>query len=130
MFFGVALIGLSELFPHWSYFDPMTSGRRPAGYHFFTEKPEVKGRGEVFGTDGMLDLTQRLDIKRDGLRTLLQRLLISLFTLARIILFKDILSLGWKVLSALIICLSLPLFLFWLNELHFEYWELPKLISQ
>ena len=44
---GIVLFGLSELFPPWVYEDKSTSAKRPAGYHFFNEKPKVKSPAEM-----------------------------------------------------------------------------------
>jgi hypothetical protein len=33
----------------WDYFDSDTSGRRPAGFHFFLTPPQPKSVKEVFG---------------------------------------------------------------------------------
>lgn len=131
---GILLISLSELFPPWAYFNRMTSGRRSAGYYFFTNKPEVKSRDEMLGmfpeSIGAYDVMQAIEVKRDGIRILLQRLFLSLFTLALIIIFKNKLSLGWMILAALILCLGLPPFYFWLGELRFNYRLSQHLISQ
>ena len=40
---GAALVALMLLFPPWDYFDPDTSGRSSAGYHFFLSPPDSKG---------------------------------------------------------------------------------------
>jgi hypothetical protein len=45
---GGALVTLMLLFPPWDYFDPDTSGRRPAGYHFFLTPPEPRPAKEIF----------------------------------------------------------------------------------
>jgi hypothetical protein len=122
LLFGIALIAFSDLFPPWVYFDAMTSGQRSAGYHFLQKKPEAKSRAEVFGsTREGLDLTQNLEVKPDRLRIDLQRLFLSLFTLALIILFKNKPSLGWKILAGLIICLGIPPFYFWLYIFRLDH---------
>src|SRR6267154_982787 len=45
----VILVALIFLFPPWDYFDPDTSGRTSAGYHFFLTPPESKSATEIFG---------------------------------------------------------------------------------
>jgi hypothetical protein len=114
---GIALIVLSELFPHWVYFDAMTSGKRSAGYHFFTNKPEIKSRDEMLKifpvTREDYDFMQSLEVKPDRLRILLQRLLLSVFTLGLVILFKNNLSLGWIIVVVPIICFGLWLLYLW-----------------
>ncbi|MDQ3012628.1 MAG: hypothetical protein M3X11_18195 [Acidobacteriota bacterium] len=124
LLFGIALIALSELFPPWVYFNRMTSGKRSAGYHFFKNKPEVKSRAEMLemfpDSEERYDLMQAIEVQRDSIQILLQRLFLSLFTLVLIILFKNNLSLGWKVLAGLIICLGIPPFYFWLYVFRLE----------
>ncbi len=66
------------------------------------------------------DLMQAIEVQRDSIQILLQRLFLSLFTLVLIILFKNNLSLGWKVLAGLIICLGIPPFYFWLYVFRLE----------
>lgn len=122
---GLALLALSELVPYWLFFDVMTSGKRSAGYHFFTKNPKVEGPAEMLKLfpDHLAgdDVTKYIEVKRDGFRTFLQRLFLSLFTLALIILFKYALSFGWKILAVLIICLGIPPFYFWSDSLRFDY---------
>src|SRR5947209_4150820 len=43
-----ALVALMLLFPPWDYFDPDTSGRRSAGYHFFLTPPDPRPARELF----------------------------------------------------------------------------------
>lgn len=105
------MLTLSELFPHWIYFDNVNSARRPAGYHFFTNKPKPADR----------NLPQHVEAKRDALFKLLQRAILCLFTLALFILFKNDLSLVWKVLAVIIIGLGiLPLYV-WIDYLWSYY---------
>src|SRR6266404_8349871 len=39
---GAALVALMLLFPPWDYFDPDSSGKSRAGYHFFLTPPNPK----------------------------------------------------------------------------------------
>ena len=39
---GAGLVALIFLFPPWDYYDSNTSGRSPAGYHFFLKPPDPK----------------------------------------------------------------------------------------
>jgi hypothetical protein len=39
---GAALVALMLLFPPWDNFDPDSSGRSPAGYHFFLKPPKPR----------------------------------------------------------------------------------------
>src|SRR3979409_565965 len=39
---GTGLVALMLLFPPWDYFDPDSSGRSRAGYHFFLTRPNPK----------------------------------------------------------------------------------------
>jgi hypothetical protein len=46
---GTALVALMLLFPPWDYFDPDSSARSNAGYHFFLTPPPPRPAKEIFG---------------------------------------------------------------------------------
>jgi hypothetical protein len=46
---GGSLVGLMLLFPPWDYFDPDTSGRQSAGFHFFLTPPQPRPAKELLG---------------------------------------------------------------------------------
>lgn len=50
---GGVLVVLMILFPPWEYFDADSSGRSPAGYHFFLMPPALKSPQEMFGVPKM-----------------------------------------------------------------------------
>lgn len=122
------MLVLSEMFPHWVYFDPMTSRHRPIGYRYYANPPQLKSREEmlelypnpVAGDQFM----SHVEVKKDALRTLLQRVLLLLFTCGLLITFKQNLSLAWAVIAGAIFCLSiLPLYVF-VEDLRLEFFYL------
>lgn len=69
---GALLIVLMLLFPPWDYFDPDTSGRTSAGYHFFLTPPEPKSAAEVFVRTRYPHLTR---VRLNDIRFILQLLI-------------------------------------------------------
>ena len=122
---GIALIVLSELFPHWVYFDANTSGHRPIGYQYYANPPQLKSWEEmlklypnpVAGEDFML----HIEVQKDALRTLLQRAFLLLFMCGLLITFKRNLSLAWAILAGAIFCLSIPPFYVLVDVLRLEF---------
>jgi hypothetical protein len=79
---GIALFGLSELFPPWVYKDEDTSVRRSAGYHFFNSPPKLKSPAEmrvVFSLHPN-DPTTFIGVHQNGLRLYVQRILLIVLT--------------------------------------------------
>mgnify|MGYP000479350588 CR=1 FL=1 len=125
LLFGLVLAVLSELFPHWVYFDSMTSGHRPIGYRYYANPPQLKSPEEMLKlypnpiTDD--DFMRYIRVEKDGLRTLLQRAFLLLFICGLLITFKRNLSLAWAVLAGAIFCLSVPPFYFLVDSLRLEF---------
>lgn len=122
---GITLFVLSELFPHWVYFNRNTSGHRPIGYRYYANPPQLKSREEmlelypnpVAGDDFMLNL----EVQKDAQRTLLQRAFLLLFTCGLLITFKRNLTLAWAVLAGAIFFLSVPPFYVLVDSLRLEF---------
>ncbi len=125
LIFGIAVFVLSELFPHWVYFDAMTSGHRQIGYRYYANTPQLKGPEEMLklypnpiaGDDFM----HYLRVEKDGLRTLLQRAFLLLFICGLLITFKRNLSLAWAVLAGAILCLSIMPFYVLVDSLRLDF---------
>lgn len=119
------MFALSELFPHWVYFNRNTSGHRPIGYRYYANPPQLKSREEmlklypnpVAGEDFML----LIEVQKDALRILLQRAFLLLLTCGLLITFKQNLSLAWAVLAGAIFCLSIPPFYVLVDVLRLEF---------
>ena len=69
---GAILVALIFLFPPWDYFDPDTSGRTSAGYHFFLTPPEPKSATEIFGQARFPHMTR---VRLSTIRFILQLLI-------------------------------------------------------
>ena len=125
LIFGIVAFVLSELFPHWVYFDSMTSGHRPIGYRYYANPPQLKSREEMLELypnpiDGD-DFMRYLRVEKDGLRTLLQRAFLLLFICGLLITFKRNLSLAWAVLAGAILCLCIMPFYVLVDSLRLEF---------
>src|SRR2546421_9980726 len=72
LFVGALSIVFMLLFPPWDYFDPDTSGRTSAGYHFFLTPLEPKSAAEVFGQTRYAHLTR---VRLNTIRFILQLLI-------------------------------------------------------
>src|SRR6266404_5751638 len=68
---GGSLIALMLLFPPWEYFDPDSSGRFDAGYHFFL-KPPVPQKGRL---KDVVRFPEIVRVKSNDVRLILQLLI-------------------------------------------------------
>src|SRR6267154_2498359 len=72
LLFGAILVALIFLFPPWDYFDPDTSGRASAGYHFLLTPPEPKSATEIFAQPRYPHMTR---VRLSTIRFILQLLI-------------------------------------------------------
>jgi hypothetical protein len=124
LFFGIALIVLSELFPPWVYFDSESSKHRHAGYHFFMNKPGLKSREEMlelYPSDGYdphsiadEDFRKHIRVEKDFVALIPQILLLFFFTSGLLIVFKNNFSIGWMIFAIIIFTVSVYFLNLWL----------------
>jgi hypothetical protein len=124
---GAAAIALMLLFPPWDYFDNDSSGRSPAGYHFFLTPPEPKPVKEIFRPPRFPHMAI---VYLNDARLIVQLLIAIPTILGLAILFKakrSVVSLGLGIL--LISCAVLVIgFMAWLVisvRVDYGYWALP-----
>jgi hypothetical protein len=118
---GIALIFVSELFPHWYYEDNNTSAKRTAGYHLVTTPPSKKGKDELTAlfayTNGNPPyFPGSVDLKKNRARQELQEIVITLFTLALCILVKTNPSRKSRTIGIVVLLFGLPVLAFLILE--------------
>src|SRR5437016_14444269 len=82
MLAGIALFGLSELFPPWVYEDENTSVRRSAGYHVFNSPPKIESPAEMRAVFSLRpnEPTKFMWVHVNGLRLYVQRFFLIALT--------------------------------------------------
>ncbi|SRR5712692_5877869 len=123
---GAALVALMLLFPPWDYFDPDTSGRSSAGYHFFLAPPDSKKATFRY----QVRFPDLVRVRKNDIRLILQ-LLITIPTIVGLVLMfrgkrsviSTILGILFLLCAAFVAC-----FVVWIvvsEGLEYGVWALP-----
>ena len=115
------------LFPPWDYFDPDTSARRPAGYHFLLRPPEPRPAKEVFGPPRYPHMVR---VRKNDIRLIVQLLITVPTALGLALLFRSKRSLTNIFLGILFLVFAVFVvgFVIWMavsERLEYGYWALP-----
>ena len=124
---GSAFVALMLLFPPWDYLDPDTSGRRPAGYHFFLTPPEPRPVKEVFGPPRYPHMVR---IRKNDIRLVLQLLITIPTAVGLAFLFRSKRSIVTTILGILCLLAAALIvgFAVWIvvsEGLEYGHWALP-----
>lgn len=103
---AVILFSLSELFPPWLYENGWDSAKRSAGYHYYTNPPEVKSSDEMKKLFILPDNEplHSFSTQKDFLRLYSQRFLLLFLTIGLILALSSKRSLSKMMLGGLFIC--------------------------
>jgi hypothetical protein len=119
---GGALVALTLLFPPWEYFDPDSSGRSDAGYHFFLTPPGPQTSNFKYG----VRFPEHVRTMRNSVRLILE-LVVTIPTVVGLALLlrskRSVLTIALGIL-----CLLVPAviagFMIWLMvSVKLEYGE-------
>src|SRR5260221_14715718 len=96
---GAALVALMLLFPPWDYFDPDSSAKSRAGYHFFLTPPSPKTATFSY----KVRFPDIVRVRLDDLRLLIQLLITIPTTIGLVLLLGS--KRSWITITLGILCL-------------------------
>jgi len=127
LIFGAVVVVLMLLFPPWDYFDPDTSARRSAGYHFLLRPPEPLPVKDVFGPPRYPHMVR---VRKNDISLIFQLLITVSTALGLALLFRNNRSLTSIFLGIVFLVFAAFVigFVIWIvvtEKLQYGHWALP-----